>query len=45
MNYRKAVFFLIGAISMLSLWVVPNVSLNTSNIYSHFLDALNITKM
>ena len=42
---RKTVLALMAAISLLSLWVVPNVTLNKGNIYLHLLEVLNITKM
>lgn len=42
---RKAVFALMATISLLSLWVVPNVAIDKGNIYLHLLEVLNITIM
>lgn len=45
MENKKLVVPLLGAITMLSWWVLPQVSLNKDNILNHLLQLLNITKM
>ncbi|SHL01060.1 hypothetical protein [Desulforamulus aeronauticus] len=42
---KRTLIALVTAISLLSLWVVPNVTFNKGHVYLHFLEALNITKM
>lgn len=41
----KTVFTLLTSIALLSVWVIPNVSLNIDQAYLQFLEVLKITRM